>query len=225
MPKFEGQFISVVFVGRQNPRILNHDFLVHNGVLPVDQEPFRELLRTRDRPAAPDEFVSVPVMTSIRYGPVSILVDENRYQITDRRFGNLASSPIVPITKKYFGTLLRYTPLTAGGINFNGLLRFESQADEHGFNERLGLDAGKMAAALKSTDVRVGLVVSFPWHNGVVEVQMPKPKDRAAPGLVNFNYEFGYTDIDSFLSNLDDAELVYGRFREFLDSLAVEGAL
>ena len=44
MPLFEGKFFNIVFIGRLNPQILNHDFLLNNRVLPEDKEPFKTLV-------------------------------------------------------------------------------------------------------------------------------------------------------------------------------------
>jgi hypothetical protein len=221
MPSFEGKFFSIVFLGRQNPQILTHDFLVSNRVLPTDREPFSGLLGKRD--GSPfTEFISTPVLTTIKYGPISMLVEENRYQIRDDTLQHPPASPIIEITKVYFGKLLRYTPLQIGGMNFNGVIRFGDTRDEQQFDERLGIDRRQISGLTSSEDLRVGMTVSMPWHKGSAEIQLPKPRDRSQPGAINFNYEFQYADIDSFLANLDDAGLVHERFRQILNALGVE---
>ena len=85
MPSFEGQSLSIVFTGKQNPRILNHDFLLNNGVLPKNKEPFKGLFAKQDSDPFTD-FLSTPVLACIRYAPINLLVEENRYQIRDDRF-------------------------------------------------------------------------------------------------------------------------------------------
>jgi hypothetical protein len=221
MAKFKGKFASIVLLGRQNPQILNHDFLVKNGVLPLDQEPFRGLeAKANGRPFT--QFISVPVMTTLSYGPVTIVVEENRYQITDNAFGNPKQSPIVGMTQRYFGELLRHTPFTVGGINLNGDIAFADAEEERQFDTRAGLSPETLGRIAGSEETRAGLTVMFPWHKGVVEVQLPKAKNRPGLGGVNFNYEFKYSDIDSFLANLSDAGMVYDRFCELLGALGVE---
>jgi len=221
MPSFDGKFFSIVFLGRQNPQILTHDFLMNNRLLPTDREPFRGLLAKRDGTPF-TEFISTPVLTTIKYGPISMLVEENRYQIRDDTFEHPPTSPIIEITKAYFGKLLRYTPLQLGGVNLNGLLRFGDINDERQFDERLGVDRGRASGLVASADVRVSVNFSLPWHKGTAEIQLPKPRNPSQPGAINFNYEFQFTEIDSFLANLDDAGLVHDRFRELLDTLRVE---
>lgn len=221
MPVFQGQFISIVFIGRHNPRILNHDFLVRNQVLPADTEPFASRLARQDGQPF-DEFVSVPVFTTIRYGPISILVDENRYQIRDDRFRSPALSPIVGITKKYFGDLLRYTPLQAGGVNLNGLVTFENDEDEKAFDAKTGLDRAAGAALLGASDVKGSITLTALGDDATTEVRVSKPRDGASRAELNFNYEFRYTDIDSFLRRLDDTAPIYQRFCSLVSRLGME---
>lgn len=223
MATFEGVFSSIVLIGRQNPQILNHDFLVNNNVLPKDQPPFKELF-AKDGTQPFSEFISTPVLATIKYGPISIVVEESRFQTMDRRFEDPPSSPIIQITKRYFG-VLRHTPLQLGGINLNGVIRFSDAKDEGAFDERLGFDRAPLSGMVGTTDVRIGLFFSYPWQNGIVEVQLPKPKERSKLGTINFNYEFKFKDIETFLANLDDFGRLYASFKTFLKSLGIEGAL
>jgi hypothetical protein len=220
VPTFEGQFLSIVFLGRHNPQILNHDFLVDQTVLPRDREPFQSLL-AKERNKQFDQFISTPVMATIRYGPVSIIVDENRYQIKDDRLADPASSPIMGIARKYFGDLLRYTPLKVGGVNLNGVIRFTDEEDLGRFEQREGLNRQAISGLIGQPAFRASLTLGFAWHKGLVEVRLHRAKNEPETIRANFNYEFGYSDIDSFLANLDDVGLVYQRFREFLASLEV----
>jgi len=222
MPKFEGRFVSIVLLGKHNPQILNHDFLVRNSILPSEDQPFRDFL-AKEEGEQFSQFISTPPMTTISYGPVSIVVDEGRYQIADRRFPEPSGTTVVDITKRYFGKCLCYTPFTAGGINFNGRLHFQMSDDEAGFDRRLGLDRERLSELAQTEDVRVGTTISFPCLDGSVEVQVAKPKLRPEPATLNFNYEFGYTgDMDSFLANLDSIAAIYGRLMRLLDDLGVE---
>jgi hypothetical protein len=217
MARFERQYFSIVLLGRHNPQILNHDFLVQNEVLPHDVDPFAELLR---RPEAPpfSEFVSTPVLVSLQYGPITIMIDENRYQAVDAGSSDPQSSPITTITQRYF-RLLRYTPVTLGGLNFHGVVRFEDDADEHAVDERLGIQRGSVAALAGSVEVRTSLTFSAPWREGSIELQVVKPRGTAHMATINFNFEFPYDGMDAFLSRLDNIDDVSQRFEELLKSL------
>lgn len=220
MLSFEGKLFSIVILGRHNPQILNHDFLLNKGVLPTNKEPFKSLF-TAQNPKTCTDFISTPVLTSIRYGPISLVVEEHRYQIKDDRFENPPSSPIIEITKKYFGELLQYTPLQLGGINLQGTIGFASVEDEQVFDERLGIVKEKLFDLAGTSDTRASIAFTFPWSGGMVEVRIRKPKERTQPGEINFNYEFKYEGMDSFLKNLDDTGQVYKKFNDLLVSLGV----
>jgi len=220
MPRFEGRFFSIVLVGHQNPQILNHDFLIKNGILQVDKEPFKSLIE--ENPTKPfDEFVSVPILATIRYGPVSITVQEDRYQILDNRFARPADSPIIEITRNYFRKHLRYTPFVAGGMNLNGVIRFSDPGDEITFDERLGINRGRIVELLQTDEVRAGAALVAAYRNGFIEAQITKPKDQPSAGLLNLNYEFKFQDIDSFIANLEDGEVLYLELQRILGELGV----
>lgn len=124
MPIFDLKLFSIVFIGRQNPQILNHDFLIKNEVLPIKSEPFKSLIKDSSQKKPPfTSYLSTPVVTALDYKWISIIVEENRFQIKDAKFKVPSKSPIITISKEYFGTLLKYTPFQVGGINFGGELK------------------------------------------------------------------------------------------------------
>ena len=215
-------FFSIIFTGRQNPQILNHDFLIDNKVLPENEEPFKTLLSGENSKPFTD-YISTPVITSLKYGPISIIVEENRFQIMDIRFENPLSSPIINITKKYFGDILRFTPFILGGVNFNGIIKFDDRKEEETFDKQLGIEREKVINIFGFDDIRIGFSFSYPFNEGIVEVNLPKIKDRSKPGAINFNYEFKYKDIESFLGNLDDLPLIYEKFNIIIDLLNIRG--
>ena len=220
MATFKGRYFSIIFIGKQNPQILNHDFLVKHNILPENKEPFQTLFaNSESNPFS--EFISTPVLTSLKYGPIIITIEENRYQIVDNSFDEPLSSPIIEITKKYFGNILRYTPFIVGGFNFKGILKFDDLKDEESFDNNLGVDRNRIRNLLDENDVRMGLTLSYPWNNGIIEINLPKAKERLKPGEINFNYEFNYKNIDDFIKRLDDLPLVYEKFINFIESFDI----
>ena len=220
MPTFKGNFFSIIFLGRQNPQILNHEFLINNNVLPENEEPFKTLF-SRENTNPFTEFVSTPVITSLKYGPISIIVEENRFQIMDSRFEKPLSSPIIYITKKYFGDILRFTPFILGGINFNGIIKFDDIKEEETFDKQLGIEREKVINIFGIDDIRIGFSLSYPWNKGTIEINLPKIKDRSKPGGINLNYEFNYVNVDQFLGNLDDLPLVLEKLDTLIDTLNI----
>jgi hypothetical protein len=221
MPNFKGQFFSIVLIGRHNPQILNHDFLINNEIIPVKDEPFKSIIAREDsKPFT--EFISTPVLATIKYDSISIVVEDNRYQIKDGNYGDPTSSSIIQITRSYFGEVLKYTPLTLGGINLNGIITFKNEKGEQRFDENLGINRKNLCAYAGTADVMFGMDFSFPWLEGMVAVQIPKQRDHSKSCTINFNYEFKHDNMKSFLVNLDKVEQIHGKFRELLQSLGVE---
>jgi hypothetical protein len=194
---------SIVLVGRQNPQILNHEFLVRNDVLPKDEPFFRKDLKEGQN--AFSEFFSTPPVAQIAYGKYALLVQEDRYQAMDATGQDPAQSPIIEITKRYFGKLLRYTPFLVGGLNLNCDVAFDDPAEDRKFDAFLGLDHGMARRAFDAEDVVASVTATFAFLQGRLSVVFLKPKEPGKPTKANFNYEFDYQkDIDGFLANLGD---------------------
>ena len=195
------RFFSIVLVGGQNPQILNHDFLVANSVLP-DTEPFVcQKGKEKDNPFT--DFFSSPPVARIAYGNYSILVQQDRYQAMDTTGADPTQTPIIGITKKYFGGVLEYTPFTLGGLNLNCELTFKAD-EERKLDELLGVDHNRVRHAFACDNAVVSSTTAFPFLAGRLLIGVAKPKEADKPSTVNFNYEFPYPgNMKEFLANLD----------------------
>ncbi|MBW1614417.1 MAG: hypothetical protein JRJ57_10705 [Deltaproteobacteria bacterium] len=223
MSIFDLKLFSIVFIGRQNPQILNHDFLIKNEVLPVKREPFKSLIKDSSQKKPPfTSYLSTPVVTALDYKWISIIVEENRFQIKDAKFKVPSKSPIITITKEYFGTLLKYTPFQLGGINFGGELKFSDLEEERNFDDRLGIDNKKFETYFKVNKIRISNRITFPWNDDQLELRIDKPKKDLNISNLNFNFEFTYENIDSFIGKLGKVDKVYMKFKEILRKLNVE---
>ena len=133
--KYQPKFFSIVLIGRHNPQILNHDFLLKNEIAPPGRDLSNKDASGKQLEKAYSHFVSTPVLASIVYGNFSIVIEESRFQITDG-LGNVKSdNSIIDFTKKYF-SLLKHTPLTLGGLNFNALISFDSDKEIKSFEDK-----------------------------------------------------------------------------------------
>jgi len=221
MAKFEIRFFSIVLIGRQNPKIINHDFLVKNKILPTTLEPFKKLIKLNQETIF-SEFISTPVLASMKYDYISIVVQEDRYQIVDSKFKTFKETPIIIFTKNYFGKTLQYTPFSLGGMNLNAQISYENKKDESEFDKSLGLNKARFKKLTNANDIRIGSTFTYPFEDGYIEVQIIKPKERNKPARVNFNYEFPYNDINSFMKYLDKGPIIYEQLLEMLAHLGVE---
>ena len=102
-----------------------------------------------------------------------------------------------------------------------GIIQFENSMDEYQFDSKLGFNREKIKKIIYTEDIRLGFLVSYPWKNGLIELNLPKSKEHSKPGGINFNYEFQYIDINSFLGNIDDLPLIYNEFNNILDTLKI----
>ena len=225
MATFHGRYFSIVFVGRQNPQILNHDFLVTNNILPRGDLPFSELFANQpDEPFS--QFFSTPVLTVIRYGPISLIVQEDRYQIKEEMFEDPALSTITGITRAYFEKL-RHTPIQLGGINLNGIIRFNDMEDERTFDGLLGINRPNLTNLVGAMDHRTSITTESSWEKGLMQFRVTKLRSGSQEAEVNFNHEFSFDDfgdIDAFLSNLDATKTMCVKFSDMLKQLRVERA-
>lgn len=226
MPIFGPKFFSVVLLGRQNPQILNHDFLIRNQVLPNKREPFKSLIKNSSDEKPPfTQYLSTPLITTLVYKWISIIVDQERYQIKDSNNIVPSKSPIISITKKYFGELLRYTPFRLGGINFAGDLVFSDAEDEKAFDEKLGINCKKFEDYFKIDKAQYSTKISFPLEGdqeNQIELRVDKPKRFSGTSSISFNFEFIYKKIDSFIDKLEGADKAYKIFQEILKKMEVE---
>lgn len=201
-------FFSIVLVGRPNPQILNHDFLVRNGILP-DEPPFTQDEQEEETPFT--KFFSTPPVAQIEYGDYALLVQEDRYQAIDSSGNVPTASPIIDITKRYFGDVLKYTPFARGGLNLNCDLSFEDQEDILMLDEAIGIDRPKASSAFDAENPILSTTANFPFLKGRLSVAISKPKDTEKPVKAHFNYEFDFhvdMSLKSFLASLDSIDRV-----------------
>ena len=219
MAKATQKLFSIVLMGRHNPQILNHDFLVKYDILPKCDPFFREL---KEGEQAYTEFFTTPPIGRIAYGEYSFIVQENRYQAADATGSDPVGSPIIEITKSYFGKHLKYTPLTLAGLNLHCDLSFENSDEEERVLTALGIDYSRAKHAFDAQQLSPALAATFPFSAGKLSLGIMKPKDPENPIKINFNYEYEFSsNIDNFLGNLDAvAELVKYR-ASFYDRVGI----
>jgi hypothetical protein len=204
-----------------NSSILNHDFLLKNEIIPRDKEPFRSLLEKGPGKQF-SQFISTPVMSTIQYDKYHILVEEERYQIADHTGEALDHSPIVGITKMYFGKVLKYTPLKLGGINLNTNVTFVNKEDEKNFDARLGLNPEKAMDSLSIEKVQMGALLRYLFYDGTSEIQILKPKTEGNPAIVNLNFEYPFKEMGDFIGHLDNIKKIQLHFSGILERLKLE---
>lgn len=94
--------------------------------------------------------------------------------------------------------------------------------EERNFDDRLGIDNKKFETYFKVNKVRISNRITFPWNDDQLELRIDKPKKDLNISNLNFNFEFTYENIDSFIGKLDKVDKVYMKFKEILRKLNVE---
>lgn len=215
------KFISIIFIGRQNPQILNHDFLLQNNILPTDKSPFREAVLGENKEKPFSDFISTPVLSKLTYKNINIVIEESRYQILDSASVNPTESPIVEFTKRYF-SLLKYTPIALGGFNFNYLIQFGSKEERIAFENKFISDRNGVYKEIGIVNFEIGLKIECPFNDNKIEITFGKLPGNDLLKAINFNYEFRYRDMNSFLANLDDSPILFGKLKDILTKLKVQ---
>lgn len=199
MASINKNHISLVAIGRQNPQILTVDFLRSEGIIPKDESPFKELFQG-EKPFT--EFISTPPFTKLAFGPIEFFVDEKRFQVRANGITDWCENAVMSIAEKYY-QVLPHTPLQIVGINLNATLTFSSVEEGIGF-QSLFLPEDSRILGLIENEVTASTVLQYPYANndGRITLTFEKPNKEKTKRGINFNYEFDFTDWDSFRAKL-----------------------
>jgi len=215
------KFFSIIFIGRQNPQILTHDFLLKNNIIPFDKAPFKDIVSKQPEDKPFSDFLSTPVLTKLTYKNINIVIEESRYQITDTANISPLESPIIQFTKNYF-SVLKYTPLGLGGFNFNYFISFGSKDEKLEFENSFISDRNEIYKELGFTNFEVSLQLACPFNQNKLEFAIARVTANDLAKVFNFNYEFRYKEIDSFLANLDDIPILLKQITGMFAKLKIQ---
>lgn len=204
--------ISLVVLGRQNPQILNSDFLRINSIIPLDKEPFISAYQ-KDKPF--NEFVSTPPFTRLSFQNIDFIVDEQRLQIRQTSLDRWQESIIPKIAINYYKTL-PHTPLSVVGFNFNYKLIFSSEAENRAFHELLFPNDHPVIHIIDFPCNNVGVELSFICPNSSDRIKVTIANLQNQSRIININYEFDYQSLKMFESKLDG----FGTIADYCDVLS-----
>ena len=119
MAEYKHNFVNVTVLGRMNPQILTHDWLLKNRIINS-----RDFVN-KDKTQTPfSNYINIPPMTQLGYGHLIFTIEENKFVLSDSKT-EIAKTKIYRMTKQYFN-LLSHTPLTKVGFNVQGTLTFKN---------------------------------------------------------------------------------------------------
>ncbi len=180
MANIQKNFASVVALGSQNPQILNEDFLKINKIIPADQAPFDKKTN----------FISTPPFATIAFGPVEILVEEQRFQIREAGLADWNETHIFDIAIEYY-KVLKYTPVKTVGINLNSQVDFENIEESIKFQKLLFPDKSRILEIISEDNIDISMRLRYPHSdNGRVLLTIDRSIPDKLQRQLNFNYEF-----------------------------------
>jgi hypothetical protein len=193
--------INLIAIGRQNPQIINADWLKANEIIPLDEPPFKELYAKKE-PFS--KFVSTPVFTNLVLGTIEFVVDQERFMIIDTAISGWGDTRIIQISEKYFSVLC-HTPIRIVGINMVVNLIFSEHKEDSDFQELFLPKEARIFSAIASQDVNASAAIRYPYPNGSGRLTLGfgelRQKEKIER-MVNLNYEFDFTDWARFKSEL-----------------------
>lgn len=216
MAEIGKNFISLVALGRPNPQILNVDFLKDNKIVPTDEPPFDKLFQ-QEKPFT--RFISTPVVSNLVLGNIEITVDEARFQIRDIAVSNWTETKIFDIAKKYF-KVLPHTPLNAVGINLSSTITFTTNKETADFQQFLLPKNSGILKVISADNISANLVLLYPYGaSGRITLMLNQPKNTDNQRIINFNYEFDFTDWSKFADELEKVPEIGGYCDSILSQL------
>ena len=210
-------FISFVALGRPNPQIMNIDFLRSNKILPPEHEPYND---HPDREKKVRKFVSVPGFTNLVLEKIEFIVDEGRFQITEKDLSDWTDTKILKIAKRYF-KVLPHTPLRVVGVNMNSTISFKTPEEAAKFQELLLPKDNLLAKIVSADTITSSIVLRYPYatQEGRATLTVDQPDKENKRRIVNFNREFDFTDWGTFESELDNISDVSKSAEFIIDQL------
>lgn len=221
--KFEPKFFSIILIGRLNPQILTHDFLLKNNILPLDKSPFKDIQVTNPEQKPYDNFISTPVVARLQYRNINVVIEEGRYQITDNSGVDPLGSVITDFTKNYF-TVLKFTPLALGGINFNTLIHFESAKEKRSFEDMFIVDRNNFYKDLiGNCNFELGFQIECPCADGKSRIKVAiDNRANELTKVLNFNWEFGLNNgMESLLQSINRIPELYQQYNGIVEKLTL----
>ena len=208
-------FISFVALGGQNPQILNVDFLKDEKIIPIDEAPFDQIF-SQEKPVK--KFISLPGLANLVIGNLEIVIDEGRFQIRETEISEWVDTKIIDIAKRYF-EVLKYTPLKLIGFNFNSTIVFDTPEEAENC-QQICLPKGSPLVKIISRgniNISASSVLRYPYGDdgGRILLTIEQPNKENTRRIINFNYEFNFTDWTNFKRELDK----YTEIANYSDSI------
>jgi len=212
--------INIVVIGRLNPQIVNIDFLMNNDIIPKDEAPFRDLLKS-DRPFS--KFVSTPVVVELEFDSIRFVVDVNRFLLMQTGVRDWSDSKVGLIASRYFKTL-SYTPVTLVGFNLSCTVGPTTPTQDAEFQATFLGPKSRILKAIGVDRPVADITLRYPAEgdNARLSLTVSRPMKTEVARSLNLNYEFDFAGWDDFQKRLERIPEV-GRMLDLTASGLLEG--
>ena len=214
--EIKNSFLTFIALGSFNPALLTPDFLAEEKIFSFETSP---------------EGRTSPVVSEIKFGNISLLVELERFQVMHQEVDSFEKSPIISIMSNYLN-VLKHTPVFVEGINFNinlidyadsttvanifekpidGIINYVGKSDEYFIDVNT-----KVAGGRDETQV---INCKYYVDDGVsVSINLRKLDMKI---VLNFNYEVQNIKSDrSRLSIIpDNYQDIYEKFIGFVEKI------
>lgn len=212
----KNSFLSFIALGSFNPAILTPDFLAEEKIFSFETSA---------------EGRTSPVVSEIKFGDISLLVELERFQVMHQEVDSFEKSPIISIMSNYLN-VLKHTPVFVEGINFNidltdyadstivanifekpinGIINYVDKSDEYFIDINTKVARGKDETQAINCKFYVDDGVSVSINLRKLDVKM----------VLNFNYEVQNIESDRNRLNIipDNYQSIYEEFIGFVEKI------
>ncbi|MCK4819586.1 hypothetical protein KA005_27710 [bacterium] len=164
------------------------------------------------------KYISLPGLANLALGNIELVIDEGRFQVRETAISEWIDTKIIDIAKRYF-EVLPYTPLKMIGLNFNSTIVFDTPEEAENC-QQLCLPKDSQLAKIISRDninISASSVLRYPYGDdgGRIMLTLEQPNKENNRRMVNFNYEFDFTNWAHFRSELEK----FSKIADYSDSI------
>jgi len=188
--------INVVVIGKMNPQILNHNWLLKEKIIPP------KLLLSGQDILPFSNYISTPPYTTITYGKLSFSVELNKFILEANQ--NDLDKGMFSIVKKYFSKL-SHTPVHKLGFNLHATVKFDSTIEEKRFINNWISSCESLKELFNDRNIQLGFSVISTKGKVCYQFNCIRNKIDRKNILLHCNREFDVSNTNQLVEYLSEA--------------------